>query len=173
MGRRTWRSCDAALFLAALLAGCSHAPRTTHDVPSSSQKVVLISIDGFRADYLETIRPPHLLALAARGVRARWLVSATPTLTFPNHYTIATGLYPAHHGIVNNHFRDPADGAWFHYNDSLLVRQSRWWGGEPLWVTAEKQGMHAGAFFWVGSEAAIEGVRPTFYKAYSERPTGA
>lgn len=158
---------------ALVLASCAHAPRTTHNAPSAQQSVVLISIDGFRADYLETIRPPHLLELAARGVRARWLQPATPTLTFPNHYTIATGLYPAHHGIVNNHFRDPSDGAWFHYNDSLLVRQSRWWGGEPLWVTAEKQGMHAGAYFWVGSEAAIEGVRPTFYKAFSERPTGA
>ncbi len=140
--------------------------------PSGGQSVVIVSIDGFRADYLDTMDPPHLRALAAAGVRARWLQPAMPTLTFPNHYTIVTGLYPAHHGIVNNHIADP-DGAWFHYNDSLEVRESRWWEGEPIWVTAERQGLRTGAFFWVGSEAAIEGVRPTFYKHYDERVPGA
>jgi predicted AlkP superfamily pyrophosphatase or phosphodiesterase len=161
----------AATSFALILAACSHAPRTAS--PAASQSVVLISIDGFRADYLDQYAPPHLLDIARRGVRARWLQPATPTLTFPNHYSIATGLYPAHHGIVNNHFRDPVDSAWFHYNDSMLVRQSRWWGGEPLWVTAEKQGVRAGSYFWVGSEASIEGVRPTFSKHFRELPPGA
>ena len=91
-----------------------------------------------------------------------------PTLTFPNHYTLVTGLTPVHHGIVNNNFRDSVFG-WFRYQDSVIARQSQWWGGEPVWVTAERQGVRAGMFFWVGSEVVIQGVRPTFYKHYDER----
>src|SRR5205085_9236846 len=91
--------------------------------------------------------------------------------TFPNHYSIATGLYPAHHGSVANGIIDTTrDPRWqrFSSSDSLAARDSSWWGGEPLWVTAEKQGIRTAAFFWPGSEAAIEGVRPTFFKAYHE-----
>jgi predicted AlkP superfamily pyrophosphatase or phosphodiesterase len=128
--------------------------------------VVLIALDGFRADYLDRYDAPNLRALAAHGVRARWMSPVFPSLTFPNLYTIVTGLYPAHHGIVNNTFVDPASGRPFRISDTLALRESRWFGGEPLWVTAEKQGVRAGTFFWVGSEAAIDGVRPTFWKAF-------
>jgi predicted AlkP superfamily pyrophosphatase or phosphodiesterase len=153
------------------VAACARGPGRA--VPTGEQSVVLISIDGFKPEYLDRYAPPHLTALAASGVRARWMTPVMPTLTFPNHYTIATGLYPAHHGVVNNRFTDPADGARFLYTDSLHVRQSRWWGGEPIWVTAEKQGARAGVFFWVGSEAAIQGVRPTFWRKYDDRVPGA
>jgi len=90
-----------------------------------------------------------------------------PVLTFPNHYTIVTGLLPAHHGIVANRMRDPG-GARFRYSDSAAVRQSMWWGGEPVWVTAEQQVVRSATFFWPGSEAEIKGRRPTFSKAYDE-----
>ena len=161
-----------ALIVVATLAtaACAGAGRTS---PSGGQTVVMISIDGFRPDYLEWFQPPHLNALAARGVRARWMQPVTPTLTFPNHYTLVTGLYPAHHGIVNNRFTDPADGERFVYTDSNDVKDSRWWGGEPIWVTAERQGMRAGSFFWVGTEAAIQGVRPTFWKKYDDNVAAA
>ena len=132
------------------------------------QYVVLVSLDGFRADYLTTFPVENLRALAARGVRARWMQPSMPTLTFPNHYTIVTGLYPAHHGIVNNTMVDPADEVRFRYTDSLSVQNSRWWGGEPVWSTAEKQGVRTASFFWPGSEAEIAGKRPTFWKKYQD-----
>jgi predicted AlkP superfamily pyrophosphatase or phosphodiesterase len=77
-----------------------------------------------------------------------------------------TGLYPAHHGIVNNVFFDPALGEYFHFNRAVSSTDSRWWGGEPIWVTAEKQGVRSASYFWVGSEAAIEGIRPTYWKHF-------
>jgi predicted AlkP superfamily pyrophosphatase or phosphodiesterase len=129
---------------------------------------VLVSIDGFKPEYLDSFPLPTLKALAARGVRARWMQPSTPTLTFPNHYTIVTGLYPARHGIINNTMVDPGDGARFLVSDSLAVSNSRWWGGEPIWVTAERQGVRSAAFFWPGSEAAIGGYRPTFWKRYDD-----
>lgn len=133
------------------------------------QAVVLVSLDGFHPDYLARFPAPNLRRLAEGGVRARWLAPVFPTLTFPNHYSIVTGLLPTHHGIVGNHFVDPDDGARFRYSDSSVVRQSRWWLGEPLWVTAERQGLRAASFFWVGSEAEIGGVRPSIWKPYNSR----
>lgn len=168
-GRFTQAAVTAVTLL--LAVACARGPGRAS--PSGEQSVVIVSIDGFKPEYLERYHPPHLNALAAAGVRARWMTPVTPTLTFPNHYTLVTGLYPAHHGVVNNRFSDPADGARFLYTDSMHVRQSRWWGGEPIWVTAEKQGMRAGAFFWVGSEAAIQGTRPTFWKRYDDNVSAA
>jgi predicted AlkP superfamily pyrophosphatase or phosphodiesterase len=130
--------------------------------------VVLVSMDGFRWDYcdLHPDETPHLRELRRDGFSARSLVPVFPSNTFPNHYSIVTGLYPAHHGIVNNDFFEPASGRFFHYNQPIFQRDPHWWGGEPIWVTAIKQGQRAAASFWVGSEAAIDGVRPTFWKPY-------
>ncbi len=128
--------------------------------------VILISLDGFRSDYLEKYRASNLSQLAAEGVRAKWMTPSFPSLTFPNHYTIATGLYPQDHGIVDNNIYDPAFDATFSMSNHDAVRDGRWWGGEPIWVTAEKQGQHAGVYFFPGSEAAIEGIRPTYWKPY-------
>lgn len=128
--------------------------------------LILISIDGLRADYLAKYNPPHLTSLAREGVRARWMTPSYPTLTFPNHYTIATGLYPQHHGIVGNDIYDPTTGASFSMGKPEAVRDPRWWGGEPIWVTAEKQGQRTGAYFFPGTETEIGGVRPTYWKPY-------
>jgi len=127
--------------------------------------VVLISLDGFRYDYLEKFNPPALNKLAKEGVRAKWMIPSFPTKTFPNHYTIATGLYPAHHGIVENNVYD--FGTVFSMSKREEVQNPRWWLGEPVWVTAEKQGQIAASYFFVGTETKIEGEQPTFWRAWN------
>ena len=153
----------AALALLALLAGC-----TTETTTKPAPPLVLISLDGFRWDYcaLHPAETPHLRQLAAEGCTTRGLIPVYPSNTFPNHYSIVTGLYPAHHGIINNEMFDPASQTFFHYNRPASVHENRWWGGEPIWVTAIKQGHPSASSFWVGSEAEIEGVRPTYWKPY-------
>jgi predicted AlkP superfamily pyrophosphatase or phosphodiesterase len=127
--------------------------------------VVLVALDGFHPSYLDRSPSRHLRRLAEGGVRARWLAPVFPTLTFPNFYSIATGLYPEHHGIVSNTMKDRLLGR-FTLRDRRAQRDPRWWGGEPIWVTAVRQGKRAATFFWPGSDVAIAGVRPTYYKQF-------
>ncbi len=128
--------------------------------------VVLVSLDGFRWDYLDRAKTPTLNRIAARGVRAERLISVFPTKTFTAHYSIATGLYPESHGIVANTMYDPLFDAWFRLSDREAVGDGRWWEGEPIWVTAEKQGQKTAPYFWPGSEAEITGVRPSFWEPF-------
>ena len=128
--------------------------------------VILISFDGFRADYLDRYAAPNFQRVARMGVRARGLIPAFPSKTFPNHYTIVTGQYPERHGIVANRFYDPARGRAFALGDTLTVSDGSWYRGEPIWVTAEKQGMVTASYFWVGTEAPIKGIRPTLWKKF-------
>jgi predicted AlkP superfamily pyrophosphatase or phosphodiesterase len=100
------------------------------------------------------------------------MVPVFPTLTFPNFYSIATGLYPANHGIISNTIKDTVLGG-FRLRDTAAVRDPRWWGGEPIWVTAVKQGKRAATFFWPGSDAPIAGVRPTYYKLFDAKVPNA
>jgi predicted AlkP superfamily pyrophosphatase or phosphodiesterase len=134
--------------------------------------VVLIGLDGFHPSYLGRPASRHLRELAREGVRARWMVPVFPTLTFPNFYSIATGLYPEHHGIISNTIKDPRLGS-FTLGDTAAVRDPRWWGGEPIWVTAVKQGRRAATYFWPGSEAPVAGVRPTYYTLYDPKVPNA
>lgn len=138
----------------------------TNPIKDLKPTVILISIDGFRFDYLEKYKPETLNQLAQNGVKAKWLIPSFPTKTFPNHYTIATGLYPENHGITTNNIYDPEFDAVFSLGKREEVQNPRWWGGEPIWVTAEKQGQIAGAFFFPGTEAKIGGYSPTFWKTY-------
>lgn len=130
--------------------------------------LILLSMDGFRSDYgeLYAAETPTLGELKRNGTTARGLIPVFPSNTFPNHYTLVTGLYPSRHGILNNDFFDTDTGRFFRSNQPTLARESRWWGGEPIWVTAVRQGRNAATAFWVGSEAAIHGVRPTFWKPF-------
>ena len=153
----------SVLLLLFLLAVCAFAQKPVKDLKPT---VILISIDGFRYDYLELYKPKNLIKLAENGVRAKWMKPSFPTKTFPNHYTIATGLLPENHGIIENNIYDPEFDAVFALGKRAEVQNSRWWQGEPIWVTAEKQGQTAGAYFFPGTEAEIEGVRPTFWKTY-------
>ncbi|MBI5691912.1 MAG: alkaline phosphatase family protein [Verrucomicrobia bacterium] len=149
--------------LAALLPGALTAARP--------DPLLLLSLDGFRWDYcdLYPAESPTLRRLRQEGATARGLIPVFPSNTFPNHYSLVTGLYPDRHGIVNNEFFDPAEGRFFRYFDPASVRDPRWWGGEPIWVTAIRQGRKAATAFWVGSEAAIGGVRPTYWRPFDYR----
>ena len=157
-----------AALLALLLSSCGTSPPApSHDAPQARPQLLLISIDGLRADALDWGITPHLSALAARGVRAQWMNPSYPALTFPNHYTLVTGLRPDHHGIVHNSMDDDGLGR-FMVGSADPVRDGRWWGGEPIWVGVEKAGLHAATWAWPGSEAAILGVRPTRWRYYDE-----
>jgi len=133
---------------------------------ASRPYVVLVSLDAFRYDYIERYRPASLERLAARGIAARALIPPFPSKTFPSHYTIATGLYPGHHGILSNTFYDPALGGWFRVKDTATVRDGRWYGGTPIWVAAEREGVRTSVYFWPGSEGAVQGVRPSTWWSY-------
>jgi predicted AlkP superfamily pyrophosphatase or phosphodiesterase len=130
--------------------------------------VILVSIDGWRWDYLDRFKPSTMTALARKGVVAEGLVPVFPSKTFPNHYTIVTGQYPQRHGIVSNSMIDPALRGRFTLseNNRDVQADTRWWGGEPLWVTAERQGVASGTMFWPGSDVEIAGRRPTYWQAY-------
>lgn len=136
-------------------------------VQAAAPYVVLVSLDGFRWDYPEKYETPNLKRMAAEGATApQGMIPAFPSLTFPNHYTIVTGLYPGHHGIVANTFYDPARQAMYSYTDSKTNGDGAWYGGVPLWSLAEKQGMRSASFFWPTSNAEIAGERPTYYLNY-------
>jgi len=158
----------AAILLAALglLSGCATIFQRGPTPP-----LLLISLDAFRWDYcaLHPEQTPHLRQLMREGISARQLVPVFPSNTFPNHYSIVTGLYPSHHGIINNEFFDPSLGEVFHYNQAASVMKPQWWGGEPIWVTANKQGRKSASSYWVGSEAEIGGFRPNFWKVYDPK----
>lgn len=116
---------------------------------------ILISLDGFRADFLYRNITPTLSQFVQEGISPKYMLPSFPSVTFPNHYTLATGLYPEAHGIVSNTFWDPDIKEEFHYTDPKRSLQPYWWGGEPLWVTAERQNVRAAVHMWPGSEANI------------------
>jgi len=128
--------------------------------------VVVLSLDGFRWDYPELYPTPSMDAIAETGVKAVSLQPSFPTKTFPNHYSIATGLYPDHHGIVQNSFYDPALERFYRISDRNSVEDPVFYSGEPIWVTAEKQNIISASYFWVGSEAPVQGISPTYWKIY-------
>ncbi|MEK6450294.1 MULTISPECIES: alkaline phosphatase family protein [unclassified Myroides] len=131
--------------------------------------VILISIDGFRYDYIEKFDSKFLKKLGEEGVRAESMQPSYPSVTFPNHYTIATGLYPAHHGLVGNNIFDPKIEERYSLRNYKAVHNPAWYGGTPLWVLAEQQGMMSACYYWPGSEAPIKDTYPSYYYGYSEK----
>ncbi len=128
--------------------------------------VIIVSLDGFRWDYLDRGIAPHMQALADEGVRALSFQPAFPSKTFPNHYTIVTGLYPQNHGLINNRFANPYSGAVYRLGDTSAVRNDYWYHGETLWETAGRNGMKSASFFWPGSETRLPYKHPTYFKHY-------
>jgi ectonucleotide pyrophosphatase/phosphodiesterase family member 5 len=129
--------------------------------------VLLISIDGYRHDYNEMYRPPFLSQFHREGSSAKGLRPVYPTNTFPNHYSIVTGLYPDHHGIIANSFFAPDLERSYSLRDSSSVTDGAFYQGIPLWSLARLQGMVSATYFWPGSEAKIAGARPSYYRAYN------
>ncbi|MEM9848825.1 MAG: ectonucleotide pyrophosphatase/phosphodiesterase [Bacteroidota bacterium] len=128
--------------------------------------VILISIDGYRHDYTERFQPPHLTQFAAEGVQATSMIPCFPSKTFPNHYSIATGMRPENHGLVSNTFYDPEKDAIYKMSDRAKVEDGTWYGGTPIWVQAARAGMVSASYFFVGSEADVQGIRPNYWYAY-------
>jgi alkaline phosphatase D len=132
--------------------------------------LVLVSLDGFRWDYAARDNATSLLALGKQGVWAsQGMMPSFPSLTFPNHYTIVTGLYPEHHGLVANSFYDEQKQARYAINNTQAVTDGSWYSGVPLWSLAESQGMRTACLFWPGSEAKIAGYRPTWYATFDSK----
>lgn len=129
---------------------------------------MLISFDGFRYDYLDKTETPNFDELVETGVISEGLIPIFPSKTFPNHYAIATGLYPENNGFVGNNMYDPEMDSRFAIRNREAVENPDWYQGEPIWNTVEKAGKNAGTMFWVGSEAPIQDIRPTFWKKYDE-----
>lgn len=153
-------------FLACLLLAACQIP--THPAPPAAHEpplLILMSIDGFRADYLERGLTPQLADIAAHGVRAEVLRPSFPSLTFPNHYSIVTGLVPDHHGLVNNTMVDPTiPRERFTLRNVEAVGNPAWWNdGQPLWNTAHAAGLRSATMFWPGSEAPIHGQHPDYW----------
>jgi predicted AlkP superfamily pyrophosphatase or phosphodiesterase len=134
--------------------------------------LILISIDGFRWDYQDLYETPAMDRIAGDGVRADALVPVFPTLTFPNHYSIATGLYPVNHGLVGNRFPSKDRRSFYDMRDREAVEDGSWYRGEPIWVVAEKSGMVSAAFFFVGTEADVGGVRLSHWNSFDESISG-
>lgn len=163
MRRFPVRSFAAFLIVAAvplLVAACAGAAPETPPGEASATPLVIVSFDGFRWDYPDRVETPALDRLEARGVRAERLIPVFPSKTFPGHYSVVTGLYPGHHGIISNNMRDPRWPELFGLGARDEVENPRWWGGEPIWVTASKAGIGTAVYFWPGSEAPVQGIQP-------------
>jgi predicted AlkP superfamily pyrophosphatase or phosphodiesterase len=166
---RLMRRLAIPVLIVGLLAACRTAPQARPVGPSTAAPaapLIVLSLDGWRWDYHTKTTLPALQRLIASGVRAERLVPGFPTKTFPNHYSIVTGLYPGHHGVIGNAMADPGIAGRFTLANREQVGNAAWWGGEPLWVTVIRQGRPAAALFWPGSEAPIGGVRPSEWTPY-------
>lgn len=157
-----FRAC-LALAVTLWLSACATAPQPVR------RPLVMISMDGFRADYLDRGITPTLSRLAAQGVRAKGMRPSFPSLTYPNHYTLVTGLRPDHHGLVHNIMEDGPSGLKFTLGDRTQVRNPLWWEqGEPLWVTAGRAGRKTASLFWPGDETPIHGRQPDRWLTFDQ-----
>jgi predicted AlkP superfamily pyrophosphatase or phosphodiesterase len=163
------RAILVTVWLVAVCGSCAaHTPPGAAPLADTRPIVILISIDGWRWDYTERYQPAAIGRLAREGVRAEGLIPVFPSKTFPNHYSIVTGLHAAAHGITSNNIVDPHLPGRFTLSNREVQQDPRWWGGEPLWVTAERQHIVAGTMFWPGSDVMIAGDRPTYFKPYED-----
>lgn len=128
--------------------------------------VILVSFDGFRHDYVEKFDAPNFKAFIAQGVSAEAMLPSYPSKTFPNHYTLVTGMYPDRHGLVDNSFYDPELNVEYRTSKRDMVENPVFYGGLPLWQLAQRNGMKSASYFWVGSEARIAGSFPDYYHLY-------
>jgi len=135
----------------------------------TEEYVLLISMDGFRYDYLNKANTPNFDKLLKNGVTSRALIPVFTSKTFPNHYSIATGMYAENHGLIANTFYATDLDKPYAIRDRNAVENGQFYGGEPIWVTAERQGVKTASYFWVGTEASINGVQPSYWKKYDQK----
>jgi len=151
-----------------ILSSCeSNQPIKKSKIHKQAPYVIMLSIDGYRHDYNKIYSPPTLLQIQQYGASAEGLIPVFPTKTFPNHYSIATGLTAESHNLVANRFYNKLSKEVYKLSDRNAVEDGKWYGGEPIWITAKKQGMITASYFWVGSEANISNMRPDYYKRYN------
>ena len=143
--------------------------RTNSEEAMNKPYVILISADGFRSDYLKKYNAENLLNFAENGVVAKALIPSFPSITFPNHWSLITGLYPAHHGLIDNFFYDYKKEKFYAMSKKENAEDGSWYGGTPLWGLTEKQGMLSASMMWVGSASDAGGTRPTYYYPYHEK----
>jgi predicted AlkP superfamily pyrophosphatase or phosphodiesterase len=185
--RVDWKWCAAALLAASFgfaqdgdtakpslqdVAPVKHEPNPLNSKQARKQHyVVMVSLDGFRWDYAAKWGATHLQKMAEEGASAaEGMLPSYPSVTFPNHYTIVTGLYPEHHGIVDNVFLDPKRNyEEYYYKERAKNSDGSWYGGVPLWSLAEQQGMRSASMFWVASEAEIAGKRPSYWVPFDDK----
>jgi len=158
--KKSLKICLFAVLAFSCLACCKKNPENY---------TVIISLDGFRWDYPDLYEMPFMDSLASVGVKAR-MEPSFPSSTFPNHYTMVTGLVPDHHGLVNNTYWNPDTQHRYSMGDPESRYDPAYYGGEPIWATAQRQGVKAGVVYWVGSDIAIGGVYPTYYRNWDEDP---
>lgn len=156
----------AAVCSALLLASCASVTDagSAPEAAAQPERVLLIGLDGLRADALDMYDAPTLEALAERGARAERMIPVMPSKTFVNFYSIATGLYPENHGMTENapYDREARTG----FVNPMSAQDPFWWQGEPIWTTAEREGLTSAIMFWLGSEVAHDGLRPSIWTPY-------
>lgn len=135
----------------------------------SGNTTVVISLDGCRWDYPMWYDTPMFDFMAEHGLSSG-LIPSFPSKTFPNHYTLATGLYPDHHGIIANSFLDTESGEVFSLSNREQKFDPKYYGGEPIWITAKRQGLRTAVFYWPGSDVPIQGQHPDIYYNYDDKP---
>lgn len=133
--------------------------------------LIFISTDGFRYDYAKKYKAENLLKFSNQGVSAKAMLPSFPSITFPNHWSLITGLYPSHHGLVDNFFYDYSRKEFYAMSKKENAEDGSWYGGVPLWSLAEKQGVVSASLQWVGSASEAGGIRPTYYYHYHEKFT--
>lgn len=166
LAKKTIPAFFGCLLMVFILISCDQSQNQKSPTSEGTNPVLLISFDGFMNEYLERNETPNFDRLIENGVKAEYLVPVFPTKTFPNHYTIVTGLFAENHGIIANRFPDNKLNARFSFGPVNSPNDEHWWGGEPIWITAEKQGLTSATFFWPGSEALIDGVQSTKWVQY-------
>ncbi|MCR9205514.1 MAG: alkaline phosphatase family protein [Halobacteriovoraceae bacterium] len=176
---KNYKKLSLFLILTTLLWGCSTTKEIVKTDPTGLQTnselamkkpyVIMISIDGFRHDYIKMYKPPFLSSMVDKGIKAKSLISTFPSKTFPNHYSLATGMHAGNHGLVANRFYDPQWKEAYQIGDSSTTTNGKWYGGSPLWLSVRNQGMMSSSFFWVGSDANIKGHYPNYYVPYDGR----
>ncbi len=161
------RTAQLFLFSVFLLVIWNCEPEEDRSLDLEPAPIILISMDGFRWDYMDRTDTPNLDYLAAQGVRADAMIPVFPSVTFPNHLSIITGCYPQNHGITYNRMWDPVFEEWYYIGEGAApVQDGKWYEAEPFWVTVEKAGLVSAIYHWPGSEAEIMGYRPSHYNIY-------